>query len=262
MDFPTIPPSDVLKPYIKYYWVCTSDEDVSKEVMFPSGYLELCVDVSNGHTVRFLGDRSIKMPGFEVLGHLTVPTQATVTKGTTVLITRFYPYASALFFPCHVSSFTNESVDLHDVISKESTEFYNRLMEQRSLAEKIKMLDTFLIQRLAMNKKSHQTLKLVESMCTNVYAMRESFSIENLALRYGFSARYIQKLFLEFVGLTPQRFFSVQRFNKSLELIQTSHMSFTSVALECGYYDQAHFIKEFKSYTGLTPSQVLHSSDR
>ena len=46
MEFPTILPSEVLRPYIKYYWVCTADEDVVKESMYPSGHLEFCIDIS------------------------------------------------------------------------------------------------------------------------------------------------------------------------------------------------------------------------
>lgn len=250
-------PSDTLKPYVKYYWTCTTDKDVALEVMYPSGYVELSIEISNGNTVRQFGDRSVKIPSLEVLGHFNIPTRATVTKGTAHLITRFYPYASSLFFPDHISNFTNDSIDLSDILRKESTEFYNRLMEQNSIDRKIKTLEAFLIQRLVRNEKNHKTLKLVEQICNHVYRDGESFNMVNLASHYGFSERYIQKLFLDWVGLSPKSFFSIQRFNKSLELVRSSAAPLTSVALECGYYDQAHFIKEFKSYTGLTPSQVV-----
>ena len=76
-----------------------------------------------------------------------------------------------------------------------------------------------------------------------------------LAAETGFSVRYIQKLFLNYVGISPNSFYSVQRFNKSLELVRSAEMSLTNIAYECGYYDQAHFIREFRSYTGLTPGQ-------
>src|SRR4051812_25105662 len=99
MEFPTILPSATLRPFIMYYWVCSTDEDVSNEMMFPSGHIEFCIDISEGSTIRDIGGKTSSMPAIEVLGHLTVPTAATVKKGTTVLVTRFYPYATALFFP-------------------------------------------------------------------------------------------------------------------------------------------------------------------
>ena len=55
------------------------------------------------------------------------------------------------------------------------------------------------------------------------------------------------------VGITPTAFFSVYRFNKSLGLVLSSGHRLTSIAYDCGYYDQAHFIKEFKKFTGITP---------
>jgi AraC-like DNA-binding protein len=256
MEFPTIPPSDALRPYVKYYWVCTTDEDVSKEAMYPSGYVELCIDISNGNTVRHIGNRSEKMPSLEVLGHLTIPTSATVAKDSTTLVTRFYPHASSLFFPNHISTFTNGSIDLYDILGGESIDLYNRLMEQSSISQKTNVLETFLIQQLSKSKRDPAKLKLIECICLDACTEGEHFNIETVASRYRFSERYIQKLFLDWVGITPKNFFSVQRFNRSLELIQSSDSSLTSIAYQCGYYDQAHFIKEFKSYTGVTPSQV------
>jgi len=205
------------------------------------------------------GDQSIKVPRLEVLGHWTIPTSATIKKGNTCLITRFHPYAGFLFFPNQVSDFTNESIDLCDILGKDSTEFYHRLMEQPLLEQKVKVLEAFLIDRLVSSRKDQKKIGLVEGLCDSICSDRESFNIERLAMEFGFSERYIQKLFLNYVGISPKGFFSVQRFNKSLELVRSANRSLTNIAYECGYYDQAHFIKEFKSYTGITPSQLIRS---
>jgi len=248
-------PSEILKPFIKCYWTCRHPADVL-EVMYPSGSIELCIDISDGNTVRHRGNRAMRVPRLELLGHWTIPTQAAIVKGNTCLITQFHPYAASLFFPNAASDFTNESVDLCDIFSKETTDLYDRLMEQPSLQQKIVVLEEFLVRRLIVNKKSHHNLKLIECLCNQVYGGDNSFNLQNLSVRYGFSERYIQKLFNSWVGLTPQKFFAVQRFNKSLDMIRSSSEPLTSIAFACGYYDQAHFIKEFKSYTGLTPTQV------
>ncbi|MBS1681288.1 MAG: helix-turn-helix transcriptional regulator [Bacteroidetes bacterium] len=262
MKLDRFPPSDILKPYVKYYWVCTTDEDVPVEIMYPSGHVEFCVHLSNGGAIRHFGNRATKMPTLEVLGHITKPTTANVTKGTTVLIARFHSYASSLFFPDQVSSFTNDSVDLCDILNKESTSFYHLLMEQNTLEEKIKVLDDFLVQRLLKGDKRSDQFKFMEHLCQHINKTSGSLNLENIVTSFGFSERYIQKLFHNWVGLTPKAFHSVLRFNKSLELIQTSSATLTSIAYECGYYDQAHFIKEFKSYSGITPSHAaqLHKT--
>jgi AraC-like DNA-binding protein len=56
------------------------------------------------------------------------------------------------------------------------------------------------------------------------------------------------------IGISPAAFTSVIRFNKSLELVLNTTQSLTAIAYDCGYYDQAHFIKEFKKFTDITPS--------
>jgi AraC-like DNA-binding protein len=99
----------------------------------------------------------------------------------------------------------------------------------------------------------------MEGLCRAVGRNNESFDLSRLAAEFNLSERYIQKLFLNYVGITPKSFFSVQRFNKSLGLVRKANTSLTNIAYECGYYDQAHFIKEFKSYTGLTPSQLSNA---
>jgi AraC-like DNA-binding protein len=224
--------------------------------MYPTGCVELCIDITNGDTIRHRGGRSMTVPRLEVLGHWTIPTRATIKKGNTCLITRFHPYAGFLFFPNQVSDFTNESIDLGDILNKDSIEFYHRLMEQPLLEGKIKVLEAFLIDRLVRGRKDQDKIGLVEGLCDFICCNSESFDIERLAAEFGFSERYIQKLFLHYVGISPKSFFSVQRFNKSLELVRSANMSLTNIAYECGYYDQAHFIKEFKSYTGMTPSKL------
>lgn len=248
-------PSDSLSRYIKYYWTCAHIGD-TRELMYPSGCLELCIDITNGDTIRHRGDRSMTVPRVEVLGHWNIPTTATIKKGNTCLITRFQPHAGSLFFPNQLAEFTNESIDLFDILSKETIEFYSRLMDQPSLEQKVKVLEAFLIDRLVRARRDQDKIRLVEGLCNSIGRNNDLFDLGRLSAEFGFSERYIQKLFLNYVGITPKSFFSVQRFNKSLGLVRSANMSLTNIAYECGYYDQAHFIKEFKSYTGISPSQL------
>jgi len=248
-------PSKVLSPYVKYYWTCAHDRDVV-EVMYPTGCLELCIDISTGDTIRHRGNQSVAVPRLEVLGHWNIPTTATIKKGNTCLITRFHPYAGALFFPDQPSGFTNRSVNLYDLLTREADEFLHRLMEQPLLGQKVSILEDFLIDRLVRSQIDHQKIKLVEGLCDSIRRDKAVFDGKRLAAEFGFSERYIQKLFLNYVGITPKSYFSVERFNKSLQLVRSADMSLTKIAYECGYYDQAHFIKEFRSYTGIPPSQI------
>lgn len=254
MQYRQFLPSSILVPYVKYYWTLTTDAD-HRDVIYPSGHVELALNISDGKVTTILEGNPIKMPNVEVFGQLTAPAQIVATKGSTLLVARFHPHASALFFPNQASDFTNDSIDLNDVFRGEPVELYDRVMEQHSIEHKIDTLEKFLVRRLIRNDKNQDKLKLVEAICRHAMNEGEIFSVESLASRYGFSERYLQKLFLDFTGVSPKSFFTIQRFNRSLDLLKSTTLSLTAIAHECGYYDQAHFIREFKAFAGITPSR-------
>lgn len=83
-------------------------------------------------------------------------------------------------------------------------------------------------------------------------------SIAAIANKVGYSHKQMIKIFTEHVGLTPKSFLKVIRFQKAVEEIQQQQYSgWASLALDSGYYDQAHFIHDFKSFSGFTPRQFL-----
>ena len=73
-----------------------------------------------------------------------------------------------------------------------------------------------------------------------------------------FNYKYLERHFLQIVGPTPKRFTRIARFQYVMQTLRyTAFHAWPSIALDCGYYDQAHFIKEFKAFTGATPSEFI-----
>lgn len=250
-----LPPCDILKPYVKGFMVVSNDKDLIDGMFYPSGYVDIVIQIS-GSIITIINGKPIDMPKVEVLGQLTVPTRLTVSKGTVVLVAKIYPHANCLFFPNPIAAFTNDSVDLQGVIGKESAEFYSQFIDTGAIEQKIRALESFLLQKLISNQKLLKKVTLLEQLCRQILREGDLFNIKLLSGKYGLSERYIQKLFVDNVGLAPRTFFHIHRFNKSLQLIQSPELSLTSIAYDCGYFDQAHFIREFKRFTGATPSDV------
>jgi AraC-like DNA-binding protein len=250
-------PSIVLKSFVKSYSVITIDRDLTGEVFYPSGYIDFVVNISGGSAATIINGNHKNTPEVELLGHLTLPTRLNVAKGTQILIARFFPYACPLFFRNPINDFTNYATDLTDVFSNETRDLYDRLMHCFPVAEKVRELDDFLVKKLRGNEDKYRKIVLAADICRTIFEDGEKFDGFNLSQKYGFSERYIQKLFLENVGISPASLFSIARFNKALNLVLTaSDLSLTSAAYDCGYYDQAHFIKEFKKFTGIKPSEA------
>jgi len=116
-------PTDILKPYIKCYWIYAADKVGLMDVIYPSGYIELAINVSAGNLTTVINNHQIPMPDTEVLGQLTAPAKLVIPEGITILVTRFYSHAPSLFFPNRASDFTNTSVSLTDVFGDRAAIF-------------------------------------------------------------------------------------------------------------------------------------------
>ena len=252
-------PSDILKPYVKSYTLISIDKDLTDEVFYPSGYVDLVINVSAGNAATFIDGRRRNMPDVEIVGQLTLPSRLTVTKGTSVLIARIYPYASSLFFNDSMSELTNYATDAYGIFSKDINILYRNLMEVDSLEQKVAVLDGFLIGKLIKNEKQYRKSKIIGQICRHICLLEDTYNSKTLSSCYGLSERYMEKLFVNLVGITPRTFFSIHRFNKSLGLVLSSGRKLTSIAYDCGYYDQSHFIKEFTKFTGITPFEARSS---
>jgi transcriptional regulator GlxA family with amidase domain len=78
--------------------------------------------------------------------------------------------------------------------------------------------------------------------------------IEELAKQVHISKRQIQRDFKNYVGLSPKKYARILRFNYIFKLMQEKDMKWVDIAIQSGYFDQAHFIKNFKEFTGEEPS--------
>ncbi len=252
-------PSASLAPFIKNYTVVTIEKDLDNEVFYPSGYVDLVINISGGFAATIINGKQKDTPAIELLGHLTLPTRLSVAKGTSVLIARIYPHASALFFSDPLSEFTNYATDMYDVALGENRDLYDQIMEAESLAAKINVLEVFFLQKLKKNETRLKKVSIVQNLSQELFRNHQQLDLPFLARHSGLSERYIQKLYLANIGISPAAFTSVIRFNKSLDLVLNTAESLTNIAYDCGYYDQAHFIKEFKKFTGITPSASRNS---
>ncbi|KAA2224011.1 helix-turn-helix transcriptional regulator [Chryseobacterium sediminis] len=254
-----ISPSASLAPYIKSFTVVTIDKDLTDEVFYPSGYIDLIINISGGAAATIINGKRKDTPDIELLGHLTLPTRLTVAQGTVVLIARIYPYAGILFFSDPLSEFTNYATDMYDVAKSESRDLYDRIIQANGLHTKINILETYFLQQLKKNETRLKKTKILQELSQQFFMNHHILDLPVMAKDSGISERYIQKLYLTNMGISPSSFAAVIRFNKSLQMVLNTPQSLTTIAYDCGYYDQAHFIKEFKKFTGISPSASRHS---
>lgn len=253
-------PSVALKDYVQCYFTCETDKTVTTEdSVYASGFVEIMFNLADGPQKLINGNQTTQ-PRAQLWGQTIQPFTFISSGKHTMLGVRFYPHTAACFFDEPVDVFNNQVVDYIDVAGREGRELYAHLLEAIPLNKKIDLLEKFLLARLRRFEHRFAKLKLMNAIVDDLNNDNFFRNINTVSARYGMTPRYLQKLFLSYSGIGPHLFSKITRFQKSLQLITKNELPLTTIAHQCGYYDQSHFIKDFKNFTGLAPSHFRAES--
>ncbi|WP_205514155.1 helix-turn-helix domain-containing protein [Longitalea arenae] len=255
MTYYEIKPGKALQPYVKCYYVYASSTAAAfEDTVFPSGCIELVFNLGSGNWQTFTGETFVTTPAIELWGQLNRPLAIRSVGRNTMLGVRFHPHAAASLLSDQINSFNNQVVDYGAVGGGTVNSLHTRLLETRLWNKRIALVEAFLGQLIAKAGKRLNKVAVVSELMFDLRQPGAFDTMETLASRYGITARYMQQLFLQTTGLTPKLYSQISRFQQSLRLVGARNTSLTSIAYECGYSDQSHFIREFKMFTGVTPS--------
>lgn len=254
-------PDGILKHYVQCYFTCESDTHITThDQVFASGTMELMFNLGDDGPQRIINGNTVSQPRVQLWGQTIRPFTFTTTGKHAMLGIRFFPHTAACFFEEPIAAFNDEVTDLHDITSTEGRLLYDRLLYTASLPARITLLEAFLLSRLQRFQLKLAKLNMMDHIIRRLNPDDLPDRINTIAGRYGISSRYLQKLFLAHSGLTPNLFGKIARFQKSLQLVTQKQLPLTTIAYQCGYYDQSHFIKDFKTFTGIAPSHFRPES--
>jgi methylphosphotriester-DNA--protein-cysteine methyltransferase len=135
-----------------------------------------------------------------------------------------------------------------------------RVLEAPTPAQKLRAVELVLLERAAGMLEEQP---VVEYAAGNLLCTPQTARIADLATKTGFSSRRFIELFKLHVGMTPKLFCRVRRFQSVLRRITSGRsVSWTGVALDCGYFDQSHFIRDFQAFAGVNPTKYRTDHSR
>ncbi|HEY5746137.1 MAG TPA: helix-turn-helix domain-containing protein [Chryseolinea sp.] len=253
--FTEIHPTEALKPYVKRFYFYEASSDLAfHDVVFPSGNMEIIFNLGNGCWKTKKEDTFQTTPAIELWGQLTKPLVIQSVGKNCMLGVRFYPHSAAYFFRENVSLFNNDVMDGAEVFGPAIKTLHALLLDLTSLEDRILQLETYLLSQLILPKKKYSKIKFVEEIAKGLRSNASEERIGSFSERHKISSRYLHQLFSQYTGLTPKLFCKINRFQHSLNLMQNQGQKLTSVGYDSGYFDQSHFIREFKLFTGTTPT--------
>jgi AraC-like DNA-binding protein len=230
-------PPERLEQFVECFWTFEPGTELPEYPVLPDG----CVDiVYSPGTTREL----------QIVGAMTSARKFALAPGHLQFGVRFRPAMSQAFLPVPAFDTTDQLMPLSNIWGADARRLTDQISEAKSAQQRIGLIDA----RLANAGDTTQ----VQRLCASIVQQAGRVRIDDLALQAGLSARQLRRLFLEQVGLSPKHFCRVIRFRNSLSrLRQAGRTPWTEVALDCGYYDQAHFINEFRQFSGYTPGEFV-----
>lgn len=165
-----------------------------------------------------------------------------------------YPTALPLLFGLSSSSFSNQMPELPAFLGREGSMIQEQVLMAGSHEERVRLLSRFLI-RLTRRRK--QEVNAAHIAVERIIETEGQINVQQLASEVSLSTRQFERRFKEFSGFTPKLYTRIIRFHRALSAYGDSQRSLTEIAYDCGYYDQSHFIHEFREFSGYHPRQYF-----
>jgi len=227
------PAPERLRPYVECFWSIEPGQTLPEYPVMPDG----CVDIVYSQST-----------GPRIVGTMTSVQRFALASGQLQMGVRFRPAMAPGFVRAPGSQTTGRLLPLDDVWGPQGRQLGERIGEAKSAQQCIALLEAELVDDSEPN--------IVQKMSAHIVGCGGQVRVADLAFDAAMSARQLRRLFLEQMGLTPKHFCRVIRFRHSLPRLRGAPRGdWTQVALECGYYDQAHFIHEFREFSGYTPGE-------
>lgn len=179
----------------------------------------------------------------------------TIPSGTdaAMMVIAFKKGMAAPFFPFPMEEIANSVVDADLVWGTDFGLLRERLLATKDIDQRFRIVEDFLIREF----QSQMAINPCVAFAIGEMTTRpDAISIAKMNAKIGYSQKHFTEMFRRQVGVTPKSYLKIMRFQKAVRTIDAANnIDWGQVSLHCGFYDQSHFINDFKHFAGFTPEQ-------
>lgn len=258
IHFHHIEPHLLLKKYIEKMWVFETSGRMpldDMKLVVPNGNIKLTISYQNG-IVAALNGKTFTSAEHDITltGLIDVPVILDVDEdiATQTIGIEFNPKGAYRFFHFTLNEIQNQIYSLSDVLGNAGKQLTERLNNAITVQQKLFLIQQFLLKKLFLQQED----QVFDYCIEKIISSKGSITIKELEKRSGYSSRWLNMKFKEKIGVSPKNLASIIRFKQYYQaLINGNESTFFKNDYLNIYYDQSHFIKDFKRFTGLPPTR-------
>ena len=262
MNYQTYPPHPDLASLVKCYWTLEvpQQKEVHRQRIVPDGCMEM-VFMLGEDVKRFINEKEfVLQPRQMLMGQITEAFYIEPTGYVSSFAVRFYPYGFANFVSTPIQDLANKDAPLAQLFGEEIADgLAIRMNAAEHTQERIAIVEDFLLMKL--NEKT--TLdNIVQRTVETMFQAKGSLAINEILQENLGERRQLERKFRKQIGLSPKQLSKVFRLQAALKMLLNQQAgTLAEIAYESDFYDQAHFIKDFKEFTGTTPNEFLENDE-
>lgn len=255
MRYREIIPQPPLNKHVECFWTLESSvPSTQPERILPDGCIELILNFGDRFSQHCDQTRKLQPKNF-LVGQMTGPIMISPSGPVQLIGIRFHPGGTLPFLRMPLHEVTDQVVELGSLSSTLERDLLRMTSESPAFSEKIRAIERFLTTCLATSKYD---LWLMNT-AARIVDSRGLIAVDELASDADISSRQLERRFLREVGVGPKLLGRIIRFQQVFRAVEQSSNAWAEIAIECGYYDQAHLIRDFNQFAQQTPA-VLFSS--
>jgi len=248
-------PNEDLKEFVMCYWTLDFPREDTPQIntIVPDGTMKLIFHYGDlywhhpENSTRFLQPRCF------LIGQLTRPYVVEPKGDTGTFVVRFHPNGFLPFATMPIKEMENKPIPLEQLYGQKGSELEESILNANTTAERISIIEEFLLDYLTDLKTID---KIVKSIVDTIVTANGQISVADISKKNHIHRRQLARKFSSAIGLSPKQLSKTIRLQTTLKrLLTEERLKFTDLAYENEYFDQSHFIKDFKEFTGVSPKE-------
>jgi len=256
MFYRSYTPAPPLSDFVDRFWLCSDAPPHRRERILPSGTIELVVNLREDE-IRIYDpthpDRCTRMSGAILSGAYSRFFVIDPLQHASILGVHFKPGGAFPFLGAPAGELADTHIDIETLWGPPAVELRERLCAAPTPAERFSLMENALLSRLRHPPEHHGA---VPAALDAFEPGGAEVRVRDVARRVGLSQRRFIQVFAAEVGMTPKLYCRVRRFQRARALARKTP-NWARVAVDCGYFDQSHLIRDFLAFSGLTPADYI-----